>query len=69
MSVVRWDPFTVLARLDGDFDELVRRAWGGPATARSGRTVPCVGDAGAYTVTCKTTKGIPSASRFVPQAI
>ena len=42
MSVVRWDPFTVLARLDGDFDELVRRAWGGPATARSGRFVPAV---------------------------
>jgi HSP20 family protein len=42
MSVVRWDPFTVLARLDGDFDELVRRAWGGPVTARSGRFVPAV---------------------------
>jgi HSP20 family protein len=28
MALTRWDPFTTLARLD-DFDELVRRAWGG----------------------------------------
>lgn len=29
MSVRRWDPFTVLARLDDDFDEIVRRSWSG----------------------------------------
>ena len=29
-----WDPFTVLAQLDEDFDELMRRTWGG---ANSGR--------------------------------
>jgi HSP20 family protein len=28
MSTTRWDPFTVLARLDTEFDELVRRTWG-----------------------------------------
>ena len=28
MQVRRWDPFTVLARMDRDFDELVRRTWG-----------------------------------------
>jgi HSP20 family protein len=29
MKVQRsWDPFTVLARMDRDFDELVRRTWG-----------------------------------------
>ena len=31
MALTRWDPFTTLARLDQDFDELVRRTWGGPA--------------------------------------
>ncbi len=31
MQVQRsWDPFTVLARMDREFDELVRRTWGGP---------------------------------------
>jgi len=34
MAINRWDPFTVLARLDTDFDELVRRTWG----PQSGRT-------------------------------
>lgn len=29
-----WDPFTVLARLDEDFDELVRRTWTGATTGR-----------------------------------
>lgn len=29
-----WDPFTVLARLDEDFDELVRRTWGGATGGR-----------------------------------
>lgn len=27
MSVRRWDPFTMLARMDDDFDEIVRRSW------------------------------------------
>lgn len=29
-----WDPFTVLAQLDEDFDDLVRRTWGGTSTGR-----------------------------------
>ncbi len=29
MALIRWDPFTALSRLDTDFDELVRRTWGG----------------------------------------
>src|SRR3954454_12206831 len=33
--MTRWDPFTTLARLDSDFDELVRRAWGTPARRAS----------------------------------
>jgi HSP20 family protein len=38
MSTRRWDPFTVLARLDDDFDELVRRTWGGaPSGTAAGR--------------------------------
>ncbi len=37
MQVTRWDPFSALARLDRDFDELVRRAWGEPRSPR--RTV------------------------------
>lgn len=42
MALTRWDPFTTLARLDEDFDQLVRRAWGtapraaGRATATTG---------------------------------
>jgi len=28
MALLRWDPFTALARLDPEFDELVRRTWG-----------------------------------------
>ena len=37
-TINRWDPFTALARLDSEFDELVRRAWGSanPNRARSG---------------------------------
>ena len=38
MALTRWDPFTTLARLDQDFDELVRRAWGAPNTSRVART-------------------------------
>ena len=44
MAFTRWDPFTTLARLD-DFDELVRRAWGGqprPSTP-AGRTQSTAG--------------------------
>lgn len=36
MALTRWDPFTTLSRLDQDFDDLVRRAWGAPS--QSGRS-------------------------------
>ena len=42
-----WDPFTTLARLDQDFDALVRRTWGSapapPAAAqrRAPRPATC----------------------------
>ena len=36
MALRQWDPFTTLARLDTDFDEFVRRAWGTPAVAGKG---------------------------------
>ena len=38
MALTRWDPFTTLSRLDEDFDQLVRRAWGAK-TPESGRRV------------------------------
>lgn len=38
MALTRWDPFTALARLDEDFDQLVRRAWGTPTREGSPRT-------------------------------
>ena len=44
MARTLWDPFTTLARLDQDFDALVRRTWGSPtgqqarATTTGGRT-------------------------------
>lgn len=38
----RWDPFTMLARLDDEFDELVRRTWGGTARATGAGYVPAV---------------------------
>lgn len=41
MIARRWDPFSVLARLDDDFDELVRRSWG-PLTSRTFGFVPAV---------------------------
>jgi HSP20 family protein len=50
MAVNRWDPFTVLARLDTEFDELVRRAWG-PQGARSGSAVTA-----GYVPACEVTK-------------
>lgn len=28
MAIMRWDPFTALARMDDEFDELVRRTFG-----------------------------------------
>ncbi len=37
-TINRWDPFTALARLDSEFDELVRRAWGSANTNRSRTT-------------------------------
>jgi HSP20 family protein len=33
MAIIRWDPFTALSRLDTEFDDLVRRTWGTPASA------------------------------------
>lgn len=38
MARTVWDPFTTLARLDQDFDELVRRTWGAP-TDRPGHPI------------------------------
>lgn len=35
MAITRWDPFMTLARLDRDFDDLVRRTWGATGTAGS----------------------------------
>lgn len=40
MAVTRWDPFTALARFDREFDELVRRGWGGSAVTRAGFVPP-----------------------------
>lgn len=42
MITRRWDPFTVLARLDDEFDELMRRSWGTPTTSRISGYVPAV---------------------------
>lgn len=35
MALQGWDPFSTLARLDRDFDEIVRRAWSQPGTRRT----------------------------------
>ena len=46
MALTGWDPFTTLARLDPDFDELVRRTWGTPTRGRGatrGRTSATAG--------------------------
>jgi HSP20 family protein len=40
MAITRWDPFTALARFDREFDELVRRGWGGTAATRAGFVPP-----------------------------
>ncbi len=51
MALTGWDPFTTLARLDPDFDELVRRAWGNPARgagARSSTSRPSSGATAGY---------------------
>ncbi len=42
MAVTRWDPFTALARFDREFDELVRRGWGGANAATRAGFVPPV---------------------------
>ncbi len=39
MQVRRWDPFTVLARMDREFDDVVKRTWGD--TAQAGFVPPC----------------------------
>jgi HSP20 family protein len=41
MAVTRWDPFTVIARVDDDFEGLVRRTWGNTVTRTAGY-VPAV---------------------------
>ena len=41
-TITRWDPFTALARFDREFDELVRRGWGGATTATRAGFVPPV---------------------------
>ena len=38
MARTPWDPFSTLARLDQDFDELVRRTWGKPAQGAAARS-------------------------------
>jgi HSP20 family protein len=38
MQVQRFDPFTVLARMDREFDELVRRGWSSGKGRSEGRT-------------------------------
>jgi HSP20 family protein len=40
MAVTRIDPFTALARFDREFDDLVRRGWGGGSPARAGFVPP-----------------------------
>lgn len=42
MSIMSWDPFTTLSRLDRDFDDLVRRTWGGPRATMTAGFVPPV---------------------------
>ena len=46
MAMRRWDPFTVLARLDDEFDDLVRRTWstgsGAGITGRGMGYVPAI---------------------------
>lgn len=43
MPLMRWDPFTALSRLDDEFDELVRRGFGGAGReAPSFQYVPAV---------------------------
>jgi HSP20 family protein len=38
MTAYLWDPFAVFARLDREFDEIVRRTWGTPERARTLRS-------------------------------
>jgi HSP20 family protein len=40
MALTRWDPFTALAQIDREFDDLVRRGWGGAPPARAGFVPP-----------------------------
>jgi HSP20 family protein len=40
MAITRWDPFTALAQIDHEFDQLVRRGWGGAPAARAGFVPP-----------------------------
>jgi HSP20 family protein len=42
MALTFWDPFSMLSRLDREFDDLVRRTWGGSGTASTAGYVPAV---------------------------
>lgn len=42
MVLNRWDPFTALARLDPEFDELMRRTWGATTGRTTSGYVPAV---------------------------
>ena len=42
MSIMSWDPFTTLSRLDRDFHDLVRRTWGGSRGPTFAGFVPAV---------------------------
>jgi HSP20 family protein len=45
VALTMWDPFSALARLDADFDQLVRRTWGSGSGSRARQTagyVPAV---------------------------
>lgn len=52
MTLIRWDPFTALARLDTDVDDLVRRTWGaGSAASGYVPAVDIVRDGGDVLIT------------------
>ncbi|CAO5169964.1 HSP20 family protein [Frankia sp. AiPs1] len=40
MSTYLWDPFAALGRMDREFDEIVRSAWGARRPALAGRAAP-----------------------------
>ena len=42
MALTRWDPFATLSRMDREFDDLVRRTWGGQGSGIRSGFVPAV---------------------------